>query len=205
VLCHALFSAPGENVVSKDPNGWELGVHPIDLTETFMSNFGRVASNLSNDTQVRLQFVHADHVVIPVLPEGFHSIGRSSNCALQGIWKKGRVLTYQGHAEFDRFVNGETLKVFGKPIWEEDFLAKSLEQVEKDDDAIWAAAVMLKFFLEDAEEKSQSEDIVMVKDRGIERGLLSSQSAKISKVVEYSQEALSRWMSGNGKTEGYTS
>jgi hypothetical protein len=57
------------------------------------------------------------------------------------------VLTYQGHAEFDRFVNSETLKVFGKPIWEESFLENALEMVDRDDDAIWAAGVMLKFFL----------------------------------------------------------
>ena len=105
------------------------------------------------------------------------------------------MLTYQGHAEFDRFINRETLKVFGKPIWTEEFMANSLEQVERNDDAIWAAAVMLKFFLEDSEERSEGQDMIMVKDRGAERGLLSSQSVKISKVVEYSQEALNRWMS----------
>jgi hypothetical protein len=68
---------------------------------------------------------------------------------LQGIWEKRRVLTYQGHAEFDRFINGETLKVFGNPIWDETFLAKALEAVERDDDAVWAAGVMLRFFLEE--------------------------------------------------------
>jgi hypothetical protein len=76
-------------------------------------------------------------------------VGSSQHCVLQGIWRKGRVLTYQGHAEFDRFINGETLKVFGKPIWDEGFLGKALEAVERDDDAVWAAGVMLKFFLEE--------------------------------------------------------
>lgn len=75
------------------------------------------------------------------------SIGRSEHCALQGIWKRGRVLTYQGHAEFDEFVNGETVKVFGK-YWEEEFLQQALRNVENgEDDALWAAGVMLRFFL----------------------------------------------------------
>jgi len=106
--------------------------------------------------------------VLHCLPEGIHSIGRSEHCALQGVWQEGRVLTYQGHAEFDRFINLETLKVFGKPLWEEDFMEKALEQVNKDDDAIWAAGVMLKFFLETApeelitEEKSCWEDEVVL-------------------------------------------
>jgi hypothetical protein len=76
-------------------------------------------------------------------------VGSSQHCILQGIWKKGRVLTYQGHAEFDRFINGETVKVFGKPIWDEGFLEKAMEAIERDDDAVWAAGVMLKFFLEE--------------------------------------------------------
>jgi hypothetical protein len=99
-----------------------------------------------------MQFVHADHVVIDpsvLAKEGFESIGRSEHCALQGIWKRGRVLTYQGHAEFDRFVNSETIKVFGKPIWTESVLEQALSSVEEDDDALWAAEVMLRFFLED--------------------------------------------------------
>jgi hypothetical protein len=44
------------------------------------------------------------------------------------------------------------LKAFGKPIWDEGFLGKALEAVERDDDAIWAAGVMLRFFLEDGAE-----------------------------------------------------
>jgi len=85
------------------------------------------------------------------MPEGFESIGRSEHCALQGIWKRGRVLTYQGHAEFDRFVNSETLKVIGKPVWDVGFLERALKAVDRDDDADWAAGVMLKFFLEDVD------------------------------------------------------
>jgi hypothetical protein len=108
---------------------------------------------------MRLQFVHADHVVLHSLPKGFHVVGSSQHCVLQGIWKKGRVLTYQGHAEFDRFINGETLKAFGKPIWDEGYLERALEAVERDDDAVWAAGVMLRFFLEDgAEDVSEIEE-----------------------------------------------
>lgn len=57
------------------------------------------------------------------------------------------MLTYQGHAEFDAFINAETVKVFGK-YWEENFRDQALSNVAKgEDDAIWAAGVMLKFFL----------------------------------------------------------
>ncbi|KAL2069442.1 hypothetical protein VTL71DRAFT_14121 [Oculimacula yallundae] len=147
ILAHAIFSTPSAPVVSHDPAGWELGVHPITLTPSFLSHYGPVTSNPSSPAHLRLQFIHADHVVLSpsmMRKEGFESIGRSEHCALQGIWKRGRVLTYQGHAEFDRFVNGETAIVFGKGDW-------SMESVMKDDDALWAAGVMLRFFLEEGE------------------------------------------------------
>ena len=66
------------------------------------------------------------------------------------MWKRGRVLTYQGYAEFDRFVNAETVKVFGQPIWSDSVLREALRSVDADDDAVWAAGVMLRFFLEEA-------------------------------------------------------
>lgn len=70
---------------------------------------------------------------------------------MEGVWKKGRLLTFQGHAEFDRFVNRETVKVFGYKKWETRFMKETLDAVEKDDDSVWAAVVMLKFFLEEAD------------------------------------------------------
>ncbi|KAF8857917.1 class I glutamine amidotransferase-like protein [Acephala macrosclerotiorum] len=149
LIAHALFSTPSRLAVVRDPKGWELGVHPITLTPAILSHFGPVLSNASNPTQLRLQFVHADHVVLHPIPEGFHALGSSEHCALQGLWQRGRVLTYQGHAEFDRFVNGETLRVFSKAVgWEEGYLEEQLVGVEKDDDAVWAAGIMLRFFLE---------------------------------------------------------
>ncbi|KAE8444038.1 hypothetical protein EG329_001167 [Mollisiaceae sp. DMI_Dod_QoI] len=155
LIAHALFSTPSHPVVSKDPKGWELGVQSISLTPRVLSHFGPVLSNPSSPTHLRLQFVHADHVVLHPIPEGFHALGSSEHCALQGLWSKGRVLTFQGHAEFDAFVNGETLKVFSKRAgWDEQFLGKVMGAVEKVDDSIWAAGVMLRFFLEDEREES---------------------------------------------------
>jgi hypothetical protein len=149
-------------------------VNPIALNPSFLSHYGAVTSNPSSLSQLRLQFVHADHVVLPFLPEGFEGIGSSEHCVLQGVWEQGRVLTYQGHAEFDRFVNGETVKVFGGLIWSEDFMASTLEAVDRDDDAIWAAGVMLKFFLE--------------REKGAEEGVKAGREA----FVDVAEEVMAR-------------
>src|SRR5437879_6195083 len=42
LICHALFSTPNHRAVSRDPKGWELGVHPITLSKAFFKHFGPV-------------------------------------------------------------------------------------------------------------------------------------------------------------------
>ncbi|KAJ0107234.1 hypothetical protein J7T55_007604 [Diaporthe amygdali] len=64
-----------------------------------------------------LQFVHADEVVLPspefLLPEPWMLLGSTEHCKVSGIYQPGRVLTLQGHFEFDTFENRETMRIFG--------------------------------------------------------------------------------------------
>lgn len=96
-----------------------------------------------------MQFVHADHVWVPVLPAGFQNIGSTPKCAIQGVWQENRVLTYQGHIEFDEFVNRETIRAFGiKAGWAAAELQSALRSTEGVDDAGWASGVLVRFFEE---------------------------------------------------------
>ncbi|KAF1939416.1 class I glutamine amidotransferase-like protein [Clathrospora elynae] len=144
VICHALLNQYGVTV-EKDPNGCELGVKEITLHQRFREAFGKgVAATM------RLQFVHHDHVVIPsmdALPRSWMTLGSTRHCGVQGLYEAGRILTYQGHFEFDRFVNGETVKFFF-PEWEPEVLAEALEAIDADDDSVAAAKMVLDFFLE---------------------------------------------------------
>jgi len=94
------------------------------------------------------------------LPTDFVSVGRSEHCALQGIYKSGRALTFQGHAEFDEWINRETVTAFGKPIWSKEVLEAALEKVKgegkAEDDSLYAARIMLEFFAEEAVEHIES-------------------------------------------------
>lgn len=138
--------------VEKDPSGWELGVQEITLHPKFRDVF---STNTANGKPIieklRLQFVHHDHIFVPrenALPASWLTLGSTEHCATQGLYEPGRVLTLQGHFEFDRFVNGETLKFFF-PDWEEKRLEAALEAVDRDDDAEIAAKMVLDFFLEE--------------------------------------------------------
>ncbi|KAI1326152.1 class I glutamine amidotransferase-like protein [Xylariaceae sp. FL0255] len=168
VMCKSLLDL----VVEKDPNGWEIGVHPLELTDEFISAFrwgSSTFSDVPNGMQtpphdgpvdlsnmgkaaktMRLQLVHADHVRLPEggLPDGWVVVGKTQSCANQGVYLPGRAFTFQGHFEFDKFVNSETLKVFGA-MWEPKILEAALGQIDNDDDAERAAEMVLRFALEE--------------------------------------------------------
>lgn len=151
IVCQSLLRGCGVRV-EKDPHGWELGVHGITLHREFRECFSQTLKRVGIDEPVvetlKLQFIHHDHVVVPHdLPAGWMTLGITAQCAIQGVYQPGRILTTQGHCEFDRFVSRETVKYFF-PDWTPDVMAKVLEAIDKDDDAVVAARMVLSFFLE---------------------------------------------------------
>ncbi|KFY58520.1 hypothetical protein V496_06086 [Pseudogymnoascus sp. VKM F-4515 (FW-2607)] len=169
IICHSLFkeleknsplptspSLPGSlplyPVVSRNPSGWELGVHPIKLSEAFMARFGKVSSNPDCQSTMRLRLIHQDHVNPLSLPKDFVNVGSSERCDIQGIYKRGRVLTLQGHPEFDNNIMVE----FGKPL-----LGKGIMDEVKTgpDDYEYGARAILEFLFEEADVKATEEVI----------------------------------------------
>jgi GMP synthase-like glutamine amidotransferase len=147
IVCQSLLRNHGV-FVEKDPAGWELGVFDVRLEPDFAKRLGHPSAT-DGDSVVRFQFIHADHVKVPEagLPSPWMPMGRSAHCAVQGVYEPGRVLTYQGHFEFDRFVNIETVRVFGAK-WDPAFLSKTIEAMDKEDDNEAAADMVMRFFME---------------------------------------------------------
>lgn len=147
LICQALLKQYGVRV-DADERGWELGVKTMAMDSKFRNDF--VERGFKVPEKMRLQFVHGDFVVVPDLerlPRGWSIMGSTEWCANQGMMEAGRVLTFQGHFEFDRFVNSETIKTFfarKAPEWLED----SLKAVDADDDAELAAEMVLSFIMQ---------------------------------------------------------
>ncbi|KAF7560399.1 hypothetical protein G7046_g3760 [Stylonectria norvegica] len=143
IICQALFSGA---TVEKDPCGWELGVRDIELSEEFVTSFAKLLPSKS----LRLQFLHGDHVVLPTdcLPKDIYLIGSTSHCQVQGIHQPGRILTLQGHPEFDQFIETECLHLVGKRVgWESEFTESAIAAAQLADDSSIAADVIIEFFL----------------------------------------------------------
>jgi GMP synthase-like glutamine amidotransferase len=151
IVCQSLLKEYGVKV-EQDPNGWEIGVKEVELHPRFRKVFGKRTNSVNLADSMRLQFVHHDHVVIPspeLLPTSWMSVGSTQHCAVQGVYEPGRVLTLQGHFEFDRFVNRECVKHFFEPTWEAERLEEALAAIEADDDSPDAARIIIKFFLQE--------------------------------------------------------
>lgn len=166
IVCHALLAEYGVRV-EQDAKGWELGVQAVRLDEGFCRRFGGGRAG-DEDAVLRLQFVHHDHVVLAEggLPAGWMLVGSTPHCSVQGVYEPGRVLTLQGHFEFDAFVNGETVKFFF-PHWEPEVLGAALRAIDAEDDAEAAAELVLRFFLDEQGGKTGADTFV------VEGGLLT--------------------------------
>jgi GMP synthase-like glutamine amidotransferase len=151
IVCQSLLKEYGVKV-EQDPNGWEIGVKEVKLHPRFQKAFKERTASVNLADSMRLQFVHHDHVVIPspeLLPTSWMSVGNTQHCAVQGVYEPGRVLTLQGHFEFDRFVNRECIKHFFESTWEAESLEEALAAIEADDDSKDAALMIVRFFLKD--------------------------------------------------------
>lgn len=158
--------------VERSEKGFEIGIQPITLEPSFTAHFPPLA-RASRQKPYQIQLIHGD-IVVPTpeataaaaatgepvsLPAPWMNIGSSAMCAIQGLYSPGRVLTYQGHFEFDTFVNGELCQEFARRSnWAAPLVATYLEQIQRasvpgksdnDDSKAAAEAVVLFFAGED--------------------------------------------------------
>ncbi|PWY70933.1 hypothetical protein BO70DRAFT_414780 [Aspergillus heteromorphus CBS 117.55] len=131
------------------PAGKEVGLATMKLSPGFVDAF----PCLQGRTEMRLQMVHGDWVAgrADAVPSPWINIGSTGDCPLQGFYYPGRVLTYQGHFEFDSFVNRETCLEFARREgWDEGDVARyvvAIGEVDGDgDDSKLAAEVVVRFF-----------------------------------------------------------
>ncbi|KAE8388070.1 class I glutamine amidotransferase-like protein [Aspergillus alliaceus] len=165
IIAQALLSAstphrpPGPALkVEICPSGRETGLAAVNLSEEFVDAFPRLREGLPGG-KMRLQMIHGDWVVPDSgregegegeVPRGWVNVGRTGLCGIQGLYFPGRVLTYQGHFEFDVFVNRETCLAFGERLgWREEVVREYVRLIEEGaegDDSEIAAEVVVLFF-----------------------------------------------------------
>ncbi|KAI0170195.1 class I glutamine amidotransferase-like protein [Pestalotiopsis sp. NC0098] len=142
IIAQALLGKYGVEVVKED---WEVGVHQVTLSPGFRNK----VPLLQDGASMSCQFLHSDHVVgftgNTNLPSEWMNIGKSNLCEIQGLYKPGRVLTFQGHPEFDQFITQTTVTNL-KETFKADY-KKHLDQAGQSDDALLYGEVLINFFI----------------------------------------------------------
>lgn len=163
------------------PMGYENGIHPITISREFATTkLGETLSAGLNqrDGRLRIQLIHGDRVIgfnpsaletpetslppsaLTMLPRPWLNIGSTALSPIQGLYYPGRVLTYQGHFEFDIFVNTETVIEFARRGgWDAQMVADSLHKINacglEDDDSRLAAEIVVQFLADDVDVERQ--------------------------------------------------
>ncbi|KAI0473450.1 class I glutamine amidotransferase-like protein [Xylariaceae sp. FL0804] len=156
LIVQALLARHGARV-EKSPHGWEIGVQPVTLDPGFREHF---AQQLRGASTMSCQFLHADHTVLSptVFARGWVSLGDSPLCGVQGVYKPGRVLTFQGHPEFDAFLNEQGVRNLEKSgVLDGEQVQAARREIHRKDDAVLHGEILIEFILRNGPEETSTE------------------------------------------------
>ncbi|TVY46928.1 putative glutamine amidotransferase-like protein [Lachnellula occidentalis] len=137
---HQIVGRAMEVKVFRSEEGWEASVTAMDLTKRGQEIFGRPA--------LALHQMHRD--IVYEYPEGVEELAYTEKCAVQGMYVAKRLITVQGHPEFNEEIVREildarhTLGIFDAATYQE-----MMGRVDKYQDGLVVAQAFLRFLLED--------------------------------------------------------
>ncbi|KAK7202797.1 class I glutamine amidotransferase-like protein [Myxozyma melibiosi] len=96
---HQIIARALGGTVAPNPAGWEVSVTTLTLDDAGIGAliFPDIAQ--STGGLLRIQEMHSDHVT--VLPKGVHVFASSPKSPVQGMYVPRKILTFQGHPEFN--------------------------------------------------------------------------------------------------------
>lgn len=122
--------------VARNPKGREISVCDLTLAGPGQKLFGKEKLSLHQS--------HQDAVLS--LPENLASLGSSPACAIQGLFQDGRVLTLQGHPEFNAYIMRRLLDAKNDAGLLTDHVFKDgSERADHPQDGLLVGSAILKF------------------------------------------------------------
>lgn len=151
-------------VATKDPKGYEVGVHTLTFNPEFAAHFNDILGREGGDPkQLSMQFVHGDHLDMSrvSLPKPWMNVGRTHHCTAQGLFHPGRVLTLQGHSEFNEYICYESVSYYFTPArgWSPEEREKALKATQKPDEGARMIDIVFAFLAGELDSQSQSSEL----------------------------------------------
>ncbi|KAH7150353.1 class I glutamine amidotransferase-like protein [Dactylonectria estremocensis] len=135
---HQMIARALGGQVVRSPVGWEMAVETIELSTQGAKLFGQGTLNIHQ--------IHQDEVI--KTPSGVEAIGRSRHCGVQIAYQQGRLLSFQGHPEFNTFITShEIIERYEQGKLSSEQLEDGLKRVELKHDGALIANVLWQHFL----------------------------------------------------------
>ncbi|CAK1358493.1 putative glutamine amidotransferase-like protein [Cercospora beticola] len=137
---HQIIGRAMDVKVDRSDRGWEISVSKVQLTEIGKRLFGL--------EEMAIHQMHRD--IVYEYPEGTQPLGHSPRCDVQGMYTKNRVITVQGHPEFNGDIVSELLDSrHEKGIFDDAMYKDGMDRVRLHHDGVTIGAAFLRFLLED--------------------------------------------------------
>ena len=92
--------------------------------------------------------MHRD--IVYEYPEGIEALGHSPRCDVQGMYAENRLMTVQGHPEFNGDIVAELLvNRHDRGIFDDAMYEDGMKRVRNHHDGVAVAAAFIRFLLED--------------------------------------------------------
>ncbi|PNS18781.1 hypothetical protein CAC42_5320 [Sphaceloma murrayae] len=126
--------------VDRSTKGWEVSVTPMSLTQKGKELFGV-------EGDMNLHQMHQD--IVYEYPKDVEHLAYSPKCEVQGMYKKGKLITVQGHPEFSSFITSEILEVrHTGGVLNDDIYKDAMSRVQSRHDGVVAAKAFLQFVID---------------------------------------------------------
>ena len=90
--------------------------------------------------------MHRDAVLS--CPDGIVSLGSSPVCEIQGLYKPGRILSFQAHPEFDGFIMENIVKArHEQGVFDDGLAGRGLQRAQDEHDGVRVARFIWRFLL----------------------------------------------------------
>ncbi|KAI9797408.1 MAG: hypothetical protein M1835_000741 [Candelina submexicana] len=125
--------------VGRSDIGWETSVLPVELSAK--------GKELFKQPELSLQQMHRD--IVYGFPEGVEELGSSPRCRNQGMYISKRLITVQGHPEFNAEIMAELLAArHDQGIFDDVVYNESMARAGNHHDGVAVAQGFLRFLME---------------------------------------------------------
>ncbi|KAI9709600.1 MAG: hypothetical protein M1828_002408 [Chrysothrix sp. TS-e1954] len=126
--------------VGRSDKGWEASVTLMKLSEKGQALYRKEILSIHQ--------MHRD--VVKSYPPGVEELGSSPRCDVQGMYAKNRLMTVQGHPEFNEQIMRELLESrHFQGIFDDKLYDDAMSRVANHHDGVIVGAAFLRFLLDD--------------------------------------------------------